>query len=131
MPITNPSPHQQCSGISSKVSDRFTTHDMTNCYYQFKIEDNVHKLYAFHTPWGIFQYKCMVMGTSPTCSEIQKLIRELIKNCTNAVHIKNDLLIHGKGVQHNIHLYNILKTLKKHNITIHPATLNALHFAGT
>jgi len=52
---------------------------MTNCYHQFEIEGKARKLYAFHTPWGIFQYKRMVMGTSPASSEIQKKIRELSK----------------------------------------------------
>ena len=62
----------------------------------------------------------MVIGISPESSEIQKKITELIKNCTNAVHIKDDILIHGKGVQHDIHLCNVVKTLKKLKITLCP-----------
>ena len=38
-------------------SDRFTKLDMTNCYYQFEIEEPARKLYAFRTPWGIYRYK--------------------------------------------------------------------------
>ena len=53
-------------------SDRLSTLDMTNCYCQFEIEETVRKLYAFCTPWGVFRYKRMVMGTSPASSEIQK-----------------------------------------------------------
>ena len=34
-------------------SDRFSTLDMTNCYYQFEIEEKARKLFAFRTPWGI------------------------------------------------------------------------------
>ena len=30
-----------------KGSDRFLTLDMTNCYYQFEIEENARKLFAF------------------------------------------------------------------------------------
>ena len=52
-------------------SDRFSTLDMTNCYYQFEIEERARKLFAFRSPWGIFRYKRMVMGTSPASSEIQ------------------------------------------------------------
>ena len=62
-------------------SDRCSSLDMTNCYYQFEIEESARKLYAFRTPWGIYRYKRMVMGTSPASSEIQKRVRETIKTC--------------------------------------------------
>ena len=54
---------------------------MTNCYYQFEIEKEARKLYAFRTPWGIYRYKRMVMGTSPASSEVQKRIRSIINKC--------------------------------------------------
>ena len=69
-----------------KGSDRFSTLDMTNCYYQFQIEKDARKLFAFRIPWGIFRYKQMVMGTSPASSEVQKRIREIINKCPNAIH---------------------------------------------
>ena len=55
-----------------RVSNRFSSLDSTDCYYQFEIEENARKLYAFRTPWGTYRYKRMVMGTSPASSEIQK-----------------------------------------------------------
>ena len=55
-------------------SDRFSLLDMTNCYHQFEIERDARKLYAFRTPWGIFRYKRMVMGTSPASGEVQRKI---------------------------------------------------------
>ena len=48
-------------------ADRFSKLDMTNCYYQFEIEESARKLYAFRTPWGIYRYKRM---TSPASSEV-------------------------------------------------------------
>ena len=39
----------------------------------------------------------MVMGTSPASSEIQKCIREAIKDCKNTIHIKDDILVFGVG----------------------------------
>lgn len=101
-------------------SDRFSTLDMTNCYYQFEIEKSARKLYAFRTPWGIYQYKRIVMGTSTASSEIQKCIREAIKNCSNAIHINDDILVHGVGKDHDIHLKEVLKTLQERGITLRP-----------
>ena len=99
-------------------SDRFSTLDMTNCYYQFEIEADARKLFAFRTPWGIFRYKRMVMGTSPASSEIQKKIREIISQCKNAIHIKDDILVYGKGNEHDHHLQQVLKTLREKGLTL-------------
>ena len=101
-------------------SDRFSTLDMTNCFYQFEIEESARKLFAFRSPWGIFRYKRMVMGTSPASSEIQKRIRQIIQNFPNAIHIKDDIMVHGVGKEHDIHLKEVLKALRKHGITLRP-----------
>jgi hypothetical protein len=95
-----------------KGSNRFSKLDMTNCYYQFEIEKEARKLFAFRTPWGIFRYKRMVMGTSPASSEVQKRIRDIIGKCKNAIHIKDDIVVHGVGESHDVHLNNVLKTLR-------------------
>ena len=89
---------------------------MTNCYYQFEIEEKAQKLYAFRTPWGIYEYRRMVMGTSPASSEIQKKIREIICRCPNAIHIKDDILVHGVGQNHDHHLREVLKMLQDKGI---------------
>ena len=102
---------------SLKGGDQFSTLDMTNCYYQFEIEESARKLYAFRTSWGIYRYKRMVMGTSPASSEIQKRIRETISSCTNAIHIKDDILVHGTGKQHDHYLKKVIQTLKSKGIT--------------
>ena len=101
-------------------SDRFSTLDMTNCYHQFVIEERARKLFSFRTPWGIFRYKRMVMGTSPASSEIQKKIREIINKCENAIHIKDDILVHGVGKHHDVCLEKVLLTLKENDITLRP-----------
>ena len=80
-----------------KGSDRFTTLGMTNSYLQLEIDKDTRKFFVFHTPWGILQYKHMVTGISPASSEIQNKIRELMENCTNVVHIKDE-----RNMQHNI-----------------------------
>ena len=102
------------------ASDRFSTLDMTNCFHQFEIEEKAKKLYAFRTPWGIFRYKRMVMGTSPASSEIQKRIRSIVQHLPNAMHIKDDILVHGIGKEHDVHLKNVLSTLHRKGVTLRP-----------
>ena len=101
-------------------SEYFSSLNMTNCYHQFEIEENARKLFAFRTPWGIYRYKRMVMGTSPASSEIQKRIRETIKGCKNAVHIKDDIIAHRSKDTHDKHLKVVLDTLQKKGITLRP-----------
>ena len=101
-------------------SDRFSTLDMTNCYHQFEIAEHARKLFSFRTPWGIYRYKRMVMGTSPASSEIQKKIRQIVSCCKNAIHIKDDILVHGKGKVHDDYLENTLSVLEDNGITLRP-----------
>ena len=102
-------------------SDRFSTLDMTNCYHQFEIAENARKLFAFRSPWGIYRYKRMVMGTSPASSEIQKRIRNIVQDHPNAMHIKDDILVHGVGKEHDEHLKAVLNTLQEKGITCRPS----------
>ena len=106
-----------------KGSDRFSSIDMTNCYHQFEIEPTARKLFAFHTQGGIFKFKRMVMGSTAS-SEIQKRVRETLKHCQNTIHIKDDILVHGKGREHDIYLRKLLHTLQVNGLTVRPAKCN-------
>ena len=103
-----------------KGSDRFSKVDLTNCYHQFEIDESARKLFAFQTPWGIYRFKRMVMGTSPASSEVQKRIRETVQNCQNVVHIKDDIVIHGKGTEHDKFLEELLNILQVNGATLRP-----------
>ena len=69
------------------------------------------RLFAFCTPWGIYRFKRMVQGATPPGSETQKKIRETIKSCKNSLNIKDDILVYGKGLEHDYHLDTLLKTV--------------------
>ena len=95
-----------------KGADRFSKLDLTNCYHQFEIEERARKLFTFQTPWGIYRYKRMVMGTSPASSEVQRRMRQIIQGCQNVVHIKDDIIVYGKGEEHDRCLVEVLKVLE-------------------
>ena len=100
------------------LCDRFSMLNIRSCYHQFEIEEEARKLFAFRTPWGIFYHKIMVMGTSPASSEIQKRIREMTQDCPNSLSIKDDILVYGKGKEHDTHLHLVLKVLNDKSITL-------------
>ena len=103
-----------------KGSDRFSILDISNCFHQFEIDKNARKLFTFRVPQGLFRFKRMVMGTSPASSEIQKRIRNTIADCKNAHNIKDDILVHGKGVEHDKHLQEVLQKLAEKGLTLRP-----------
>ena len=99
----------------------FSTLGMTNCYHQFQIEEDACRLYAFCMPWVLYHYKRMVMVMSPASSEIQKRIRETIKHCKNAVHIIDDIIVHGTKENHDSCLKAVLETLQQKKVTLCPS----------
>ena len=60
------------------------------------------------------------MGTSPASSEVQKRIRSIVKDLPNAIHIKDDILVHGIGREHDLHLRKVRETLQMNGITVRP-----------
>ena len=60
------------------------------------------------------------MGTSPASSEIQKRIRETVRNCRNVAHIKDDIIVHGVGQQYDQCLSEVLRTLQEKGIILRP-----------
>ena len=103
-----------------KGSTCFTKLDMTNCYHQFEIAEEARKLFTFRTPKGLFRFKRMVPGTSPASSEIQKRVRELVKDCPRTVSIKDDIFIHSQPEEHEAAVRNTLTTLERAGITLRP-----------
>ena len=98
--------------------DCFSMLDIRKCYHQAEVEEEARKLFAFHTPWEIFRHRRMVMGRRPASSEIQKRIRETIKDCPNSLNIKDNIPICGKGKEHDTHLHLVLKVLSDKGITL-------------
>ena len=101
-------------------SDRFPSLHFKNCYYQFEIEENAKKLYAFRTLWGTYRYKRMVMGTSPASSEIQKRLYETAvkSSISKMTSLFNDQC--GVGQQHDECLTQVFHTLQEKGITLRP-----------
>jgi hypothetical protein len=52
--------------------------------------------------------------------KFKKRIRTIIKSCPNAVHIKDDIIVHGQGKEHDGFLRKVLQTLSDHNVTLRP-----------
>ena len=99
-------------------SNCFSVLDIRNCFHQFEIGPAARKFYRFLTPWGIYSYEGMIMGTFPASSEIQRRVRDTIKDCQNAIITKADILVHGKGKDHDTYLREDLTALPEKDLTL-------------
>jgi len=74
---------------------------MTHCFHQFPIDEGDRKLFTFRTPWGLYRYKRMVMGNSPASAECHKRVRQMMEGIPGVLQIKDYVLVHGKGGEHD------------------------------
>ena len=101
-----------------KGSDTFSKLDMVHSFHQFELEESARKLFAFRTPWGLYRFKRLVMGNSPASSECHKRVREVVAGLPGVLQIKDDVLIHGKGEEHDERLKSVLQRFREAGLTL-------------
>ena len=98
-------------------SNKFSTLDMVHSFHQFELEEKARKLFTFRTPWGLYRFKRMVMGNSPASSEAHRRVRTVIQGCKGVVQIKDDVLVHGVGAEHDKNLEKVLQRFDEAGLT--------------
>ena len=99
-------------------SDRFSALDMNHAFHQLEIDEESRKLFVFTTPFGLFRYKRLVMGTPPASSECHDKIKRLLGGLAGVVQIKDDLVVHGKGPEHDERLKQVFERFKQAGLTL-------------
>ena len=99
-------------------SDRFSVLDINHAFHQFPMDEESRKLFVFHTPMGLHTYNTLVMGTAPASSECHENIRIILEGLAGVQQIKDDLVVHGVGKEHDIRLEEVLKRLEEYGITL-------------
>ena len=99
-------------------SDRFTSLDMNHAYHQFGLDEESKQLFTFYSPWGLYRYNTLVMGAHTASSECQEAVRLMLVGLEGVQQIQDDVVVHGKGEQHDIRLEAVLKRFQEYNITL-------------
>ena len=99
-------------------SDRFSTLDLNFAFHQFPISRETEELFKFTTPFGIYRYKRLVMGTPPASAECHSKMNEIIQGLPGIVQIKDDLIVHGRGREHDARLEKTLQRLQEYGLTL-------------
>ena len=82
------------------------------------IDEENGRLFIFTTPFGLFRYKRLVMGTPPALSECHDKLRALFHGLKGVVQIKDDLVVHGKGQEHDENVKQVLERIRTSGLTL-------------
>ena len=99
-------------------SDRFSTLDCNHAFHQFELSNKSKDLYCFYTPWGLHRFKTLVMGVSSGSGECHERIRLILQGLQGVVQIKDGIVCHGNGREHDDRLKALLSRLEEYNITL-------------
>ena len=101
-----------------KGSNCFTTLDMVHLFHQFELEEGARKLFTFRSPKGLMRFKRLVMGNNPASSEAHRRVAEVVRGCEGILQIKDNVLIHGRGEEHDERVWKVLKRFEESGLTL-------------
>ena len=99
-------------------SDRFSIIDMNDSFHQFTLDEESKDLFKFTTPAGIYRYNRLVMGTPPASAECHGKMADILRGLEGCLQIKDDVVIHGKGTQHDERLQQVLGRFCEYGLTL-------------
>ena len=99
-------------------SDRFSTIDCNHAFFQFELDDETQELFYSITPFGIYKWKRLVMGAPPASGECHSKMGMVVQGLKGVEQIKDDIVVHGKGQEHDSNLKKLLQRLDKYGITL-------------
>jgi hypothetical protein len=99
-------------------SDRFSILDMNHAFHQFAINKESEELFKFTTPFGICKYKRLVMGTPPASGECHAKMKEILQGLQGVAQIKDDILVHGRGQEHDERLQAVFERIRSYGLTL-------------
>ena len=74
----------------------FAKLDMSNAYWQIKIDEKSSKLLTFNTPFGRYKFLRLPFGIHSASVICQQQISQVIEGIGKAVNLQDDILVKGK-----------------------------------
>ena len=94
-----------------EVSDHFTAIDCRDSYFHFLLDPESQNLFKFHREDSVYRFKVLVMGTPPASSECHITMAFIVQGLKGVIQIKDDIVVHGKGREHDANLRALLQRL--------------------
>ena len=99
-------------------SDRLSILDARDAFYHFLLTKESQELFKFHGPDGVYKFLVLVMGTPPASGECHRAMSNILEGLKGVLIIKDDIIVHGKGKEHDEHLRQVLKRLYERGIRL-------------
>ena len=99
-------------------SDRNSVLDMNHTFHQFELDEESKRVFVFYAPGGLYGFNILVMGTALASSECHKRIMVIFVSLEGVTQIKDDLVVHGEGQEHDHQLEKVLERLEKYGLTL-------------
>ena len=114
--IPIPTPEQMRHQMAG--SDRFTAVDAHDSYYHFLLDPESRDLFKFHGEDGVYRFKVLVMGTPPASGECHNAMAYILQGLKGVIQIKDDIVVHGVGKEHDNNLRALLERLQEYGIRL-------------
>ena len=99
-------------------SDTFSSLDANHMFFQWEVKEDKRKIFTFRTPWGLYRFKRLASGVNIASAECNNNLRALLTGLDGIVQIQDDIVVHGKGRQHDARLAKVLQRLDQEGFTL-------------
>ena len=99
-------------------SDTFSSLDANHMFFQWEVKEDKRKIFTFRTPWGLYRFKRLASGVNIASAECNNNLRALLTGLEGIVQIQDDIVVHGKGRQHDERLASVLNRLDQEGFTL-------------
>ena len=69
-------------------SDRYSVIDLNHAFHKLELDEDSRQLFVFTTPFGLYRFKWLVMGTPPASAECHSKLEQVLKGLEGTVQIK-------------------------------------------
>ena len=116
-----PMPHLQDFTIHLERKSIFSQVDLVRAYNQVPmIASDIAKT-AIVTPFGLFEYKCMPFGLKNAAQTFQRLMDNVLRDCSFAYVYLDDILVASSSVdEHRQHLRQLFRKLADYGLVVNP-----------
>ena len=90
--------------------------DARDVFYMFLLTRRSQELFKFNTHLGVFMFKVLVMAKPPTSAECHAAISKMLAGLKAVVQIKDDIVVHGVGKEHDENLRKVLQRLDEYGL---------------
>ena len=101
----------------------FTTLDLASGYHQITVAEKDKSKTAFSTPYGHYEYNRMPFGLKNAPATFQRLMNTILTGVQGlkCLVYLDDIVVYGPSLkEHNKHLIEIMRRLRKNNLKLQP-----------